>query len=164
MEAQDNRPRMVWTTSMVCQAKDRYELTIRGSASPASQQRADKRHASTRQIHAILEALATTFYRKRAAILRYIMPWGLSHSTAWTIELLIPDCPHLVHLLVKRQLPQQVQDAAEALGASTAAWERHAMRLVTREDGSARWRTGGQLPGRTTLAMTVDASCCAWTR
>jgi hypothetical protein len=87
-----------------------------------------------------LEVLARTFHRKRAAILRYVMQWGLTHTTAWTIDLSIPDRPHLVHMLVDREPLRQAQEAADAHVADTAAWERHAMRQVTYEDFPASWR------------------------
>jgi hypothetical protein len=90
--------------------------------------------------HAKLEALARTFNRKRAVILRYVMQWGLAHTQEWTIDRSIPDRPHLVHMLVDPDLLQQVQDAAAAHGADVAAWERHAMRLVTRDDFPPSWR------------------------
>jgi hypothetical protein len=56
------------------------------------------------EMEAKLEALANTFHRKRAAILRYVMQWGLAQTTGWTIDPLIPDLPHLVHILVERDL------------------------------------------------------------
>jgi hypothetical protein len=70
------------------------------------------------------------------------MQWGLAHTTGWTVDPSIPDRPHLVHMLVEPDLLQQVQDAAEAHGASVAAWLRHAMRQVTREDFPPSWRAG----------------------
>jgi hypothetical protein len=92
--------------------------------------------------YAKLEALRRTFRRKRAAILRYVMQWGLAHTTGWTIDLSILDRPHLVHMLVDRDLLQHVQAAADAHGASVAVWLRHAMRQVTPEDFPASWRAG----------------------
>jgi hypothetical protein len=89
-----------------------------------------------------LEELASGFHRKRAVILRYVMHWGLAHTHGWTVDPSIPDRPHLVHMLVEPELLQQVQDAADAHGASVAAWERQAMRQVTLKDFPASWRTG----------------------
>jgi hypothetical protein len=63
---------------------------------------------------ATLEALANILRRKRAAILRYVMDWGLAQTTEWTVAPSIPDCPHLVHMLVDHKLLQQVQAAADA--------------------------------------------------
>lgn len=94
------------------------------------------------ETEAKLEALVNTFHRKRAAILRYVMPWGLTHTTGWTIDPSIPDRPHLVHLLVDPELLQQVQAAAGAHGASVAAWVRHAMHQVTDGDFPPSWRAG----------------------
>jgi predicted transcriptional regulator len=92
------------------------------------------------ETHAKLEALANTFHRKRAAILRYVMQWGLAYTTAWTVDPSIPDCPHLVHMLVDPELCQQVQEAADVHGTSVAAWLRHAMRQVTPDDFPPSWR------------------------
>jgi hypothetical protein len=89
---------------------------------------------------ATLEVLARTFHRKRAAILRSVMDWGLTHTPAWTIAPAIPDRPHLVHLLVEPDLLQQVQDAADAHGVTVAAWLRHALRQVTVNDFPPSWR------------------------
>jgi hypothetical protein len=92
------------------------------------------------ETHAKLEALAHTFHRKRAQILRYVMPWGLAHTTGWTVDPSSPDRPHLVHMLVNSELLQEVQDAADAHGTSVAAWVRHAMRQVAIVDFPASWR------------------------
>jgi hypothetical protein len=89
-----------------------------------------------------LEALTRTFHRKRAAILRYVMQWALAHTTAWTIDPSIPAHPHLVHMLVDPELCQQVQEAADAHGATVTAWLRHAMRQITPEDFPASWHAG----------------------
>ena len=66
------------------------------------------------ETHATLEALAKTFHRKRAQILRRVLPWALARMQRWTIAPSIPDRPHLVHMLVDPELCQQVQDAAAA--------------------------------------------------
>jgi predicted DNA-binding protein len=94
------------------------------------------------ETHAELEALANTFHRTRAAILRYVIQWGLTHTQGWTIDPSIPDRPHLVHMLVEPDLLQQVQTAAGAHGAGIASWLRHAIRQVTPEDFPASWRAG----------------------
>jgi predicted DNA-binding protein len=91
------------------------------------------------ETHATLEALAKTFHRKRAQILRHVMPWALARMQRWTIAPSIPDRPHLVHMLVDPELCQRVQDAA-AHGVSVAAWVRQAMRQVTPEDFPPSWR------------------------
>ena len=98
------------------------------------------------ETHLKLEALTRTFHRKRVVILRYVMQWGLTPTTVWTIGLSIPDRPQLVHILVEPDLLQSVQDAADAHGASVATWLRHAMRQVTLEDFPASWRAEGTTP------------------
>jgi predicted transcriptional regulator len=92
--------------------------------------------------HAKLEALTKTFHRKRAQILRYVMQWGLAHTSGWTVDPSIPSRPHLVHMLVEPDLLQQVQDAADAHAVSVAAWLCQAVRQVTPEDFPASWRAG----------------------
>ena len=92
------------------------------------------------ETHAKLEALTNTFHRKRAQILRHVMEWGLTHTHEWTVDLSIPDRPHLVHMLMDPELLQQMQDAADAHGTSVAAWLRHAMRQVTRDDFPPSWQ------------------------
>jgi hypothetical protein len=102
------------------------------------------------ETYAKLEALALTFRQKRAAILRYVMQWGLAHTTGWTIDASIPDRLHLVRMLVEPGLFQQVQDTADAHGVSVAAWVRHAMRQVTPEDFLPGWQlaVGARRPRR----------------
>jgi predicted transcriptional regulator len=92
------------------------------------------------ETHATLAVLANTFHRKRAAILRFVMGWGLTQTREWTIDPSIPDRPHLMHMLVNPELVQQVQEAADAHGTSVAAWLRHAVRQVTRDDFPPSWR------------------------
>ena len=108
---------------------------------PASEPQPRHRRYSVRhqarldaETSAKLEALATTFHRKRAAILRYVMDWGLTHTPAWTIDPAIPDRPHLVHVLVEPDRLQRVEEAAEAHGVTVVAWLRHALRQVTDND------------------------------
>ena len=52
------------------------------------------------EIQTKLEELARTFHRKRAVILRYVMQWGLAHTTGWTVGRSSSDHPHLVHMLM----------------------------------------------------------------
>jgi predicted transcriptional regulator len=115
---------------------------------PPEPQPRQRRYRARRQARldaetsAKLEELARTFHRKRAAVLRFVMEWGLTHATGWTLDPSIPDRPHLVHMLVDLELLQQVQDAADAHSVSVAAWLRHAMRLVIPENFPAGWRVG----------------------
>jgi predicted DNA-binding protein len=105
-----------------------------------------QRHDSVRcqalldaETHAKLEALATAHYRKRSAILRFVMQWGLHHSTRWSID---RSPVSAVPLLLEPELHQRVREAAAAHGVSMAAWLREAMRRITADDLPARWRTG----------------------
>jgi predicted transcriptional regulator len=94
------------------------------------------------ETHAKLEELASTFPRKRSAIVRYLMQWGLRHSEGWTIDrspvVAVPPVP----VLLEPELHQQVQDVAAAHGVSVAAWLREAMRRITADDFPGSWRTG----------------------
>ncbi len=63
--------------------------------------------------HAKIEELLAALQRKRAAILRYVMQRGLTHTHEGTIDPSIPDRPHLVHMLLEPHLLQPVQDAAD---------------------------------------------------
>jgi predicted transcriptional regulator len=89
-----------------------------------------------------LDDLASTFRRKRGAILRFVMHWGLAHTTRWTIEPSIPDRPHLVHMLTELEFLRQVQDAADRHGETVAVWLRHALRQVTPDEFPPSWRVG----------------------
>jgi predicted DNA-binding protein len=98
------------------------------------------------ETHAKLEALTRTFCRKHAAILRFVMQWGLAHSQDWIIDQTIPASVHLVHVLVEPALMEQVQEAATRHGASVAAWVRCALRQVTQQDFPASWPTEEMAP------------------
>lgn len=91
------------------------------------------------ETHAKLEELAHTFHRKWAAILCFVMQWGLTQTQGWTHDRVIPASVHPVPLLVEPAMLQQVQEAAKAHGADIAAWERHAMRQVRGDDFPASW-------------------------
>jgi hypothetical protein len=96
--------------------------------SPLEPQPRQRRYSVRHQVrldsetYAKLDELVTALYQKRAAILRVVMGWGLTHGKAWTVDLSIPDRPHLVHMLVEPDLLQQVQDAAESYGVAVAVW------------------------------------------
>jgi predicted DNA-binding protein len=94
------------------------------------------------ETHAKLEELEDAFRRKRAAILRYVMQWGLHHSERWTIDRSTVCAVPPVPVLLEPELLQQVQDAAAAHGVSMAAWLREAMRRITADDFPASWRAG----------------------
>jgi hypothetical protein len=94
------------------------------------------------ETHAKLEANPLTFHRKRSAILRFVLRWGLTHTQGGageqTIHVTVPPVP----VLLEPELLQQVQKAAAVHGTSLAAWVRHAMRHDTAEDFPASWRLG----------------------
>jgi predicted transcriptional regulator len=92
------------------------------------------------ETHAKIEELARTLHRKRGAVLRFVMGWGLTHTQGWTVKRSIPVTEQTVGMLLEPELLQQVQDAAAARGVSIAAWLRHAIRQVTRKDFPRRWR------------------------
>jgi hypothetical protein len=94
------------------------------------------------ETHAKLEELAVAFHRKRSAILRFVMGWGLTQTQGWTIVRSIPATAGIVAMLVEPELLQQVQEAAAAHSATVAPWLRHAMRQVTIEDFPESWRLG----------------------
>jgi hypothetical protein len=74
-----------------------------------------------RETPATLEALPNAFHLKHAPRLRGLMPWGLAHAQERTVDLSISDAPHLVHMLMDPKVIQQVQETANARGASVAA-------------------------------------------
>jgi predicted DNA-binding protein len=117
-------------------------------SSPAELQPRQRRYSARYQARldpetlAKLEALASACHRKRSAILRFVMQWGLRHSEGWTVDrppvAAVPPVP----VLLEPTLLQPVQVAAAADGVSVAAWLREAMRRVTADDFPASWRTG----------------------
>jgi predicted DNA-binding protein len=92
-----------------------------------------------------LEDLAAAFRRKRSAILRYVMQWGLRHSKAWIIDRSTVSAVPPMPVLLEPELLQQVQGAAAAHGVSMAAWLRKAMRRITADDFPASWRAAETL-------------------
>jgi predicted transcriptional regulator len=89
-----------------------------------------------------LADLASTLGRKRSAILRYVLQWGLTHTTGWTIDRALVVVVPPVPVLLEPELLEQVQEAAAAHGVSMAAWLRYAMRQVTINDFPESWRAG----------------------
>ena len=92
------------------------------------------------ETYAKLKELARTFDRKRSAVLRFTMQWGLIQTKEWIIDQAIPATVQTVAMLLEPVLLQQLQEAAATHGASVAAWGRHAMRQVSPEDFPASWR------------------------
>ena len=66
-----------------------------------------------------LEDLTSTCHRKRSAILRVVMQWGLHHSGGWTIDRSPIGSVPPVPVLVEPDLLQQVQAAAKEATAYT---------------------------------------------
>jgi len=74
-----------------------------------------------------LEDLARTFHRKRSAILRHAMQWGLIQTRGWTVDMAVPGTVRTVGMLLEPELLPHVQEAAAAHGATVAAWVRHTL-------------------------------------
>jgi predicted DNA-binding protein len=95
-----------------------------------------------------LEGLARTFHRKRAAILRHMMQWGLTQIEEGTIDMAVPGTVRTLSLLLEPELLQQVQEAAAAHGASVAVWVRYVLRQVTPDDFPTSWHAEASQEGR----------------
>jgi hypothetical protein len=52
------------------------------------------------ETRAKLEELAAAFHRKRSAILRYVMQWGLAQTRGWTIDQSLPAIVQTVGMLL----------------------------------------------------------------
>jgi predicted transcriptional regulator len=94
------------------------------------------------ETQAKLEELAAAFHRKRSAILRHAMPWGLTRTRGWTVDRAVPGTVRTVGMRLEPELLQQVQEAAAAHGTTVAAWVRHTLQQVTIEDFLESWRLG----------------------
>jgi len=92
------------------------------------------------ETHTKLEELAAAFHRKRSAILRYVMQWGLTQTGGWTVGRAVPGMVRTVGMLLEPDLLQQVQAAAAVHGATVAAWVCQAMRQITLEDFPGSWQ------------------------
>jgi predicted transcriptional regulator len=91
------------------------------------------------ETHAKLEELAAAFHRKRSAILRSVMQWGLTQIRGWTVDMAAPGTVRMVGMLLEPELLLQVQKAAAVHSASMAAWLREAVRRVTGDDFPDSW-------------------------
>ena len=94
------------------------------------------------ETHAKLAELTAAFHRKRSAILRHAMPWGLTQTRGWTVDRAVPSTGRTVGMLLEPELLQQVQEAAATHGATVAAWVRQMLREVRIDDFPERWRLG----------------------
>lgn len=92
------------------------------------------------ETHAKLEELAAAFHRKRSAILRHAMPWGLTQTRGWTVDRAVPGTVRTVGMRLEPELLQQVQEAAATHGATVAAWARQMLREVRIDDFPESWR------------------------
>jgi predicted transcriptional regulator len=94
------------------------------------------------ETHTKLEELARTFHRKRSAILRSVMPWELTQTRGWTVDMAVPGTVCTLSLLLEPELLQQVQEAAAVHRSTVAAWLRQAMRQIARDAFPDSWRAG----------------------
>ena len=94
------------------------------------------------ETYAKLEELAGAFQRKRSAIVRFVMQWGLAQTRRWTVDMTVPGTVRTLGMLLEPELLQQVQEAAAAHGATVPAWVRQAMREVTIDDVPGSWQAG----------------------
>jgi predicted transcriptional regulator len=94
--------------------------------------------AATRQK---VDDLATRFHQPRAAVLGYIMHWGLTHGQAGPLNQGDAQGPmrHL-YLHVESALYEHVQKAATAAGVNTAPWLRQMVRQITLTDFPPSWQ------------------------
>jgi hypothetical protein len=81
-----------------------------------------------------LNAWSVTFHRTCAAMLRFMMRWGLTQTQGWTVDTSTPSRGPTLSLVLEPDLLRRVQEAATAHRASVAAWVCEAVRRVTRED------------------------------
>jgi predicted DNA-binding protein len=95
-----------------------------------------------------VDDLAKHYGQPRAAVLSYIMQWGLSRRQTGTLGQGDAQGPvrHL-SLDVPFALHARVQKAAAAAGVHTAPWLRHMVRRISMADFPASWREG-QAEGR----------------
>jgi hypothetical protein len=113
------------------------------SAPPSDEPRASIRtdarlDAATRQK---VDDLARHFHQPRAAVLCYIMEWGLSRQPTGPLDQDNSHGPvrHL-YLYVALALYARVEKAAIAAGVKTAPWLRHMVRQLTIADFPASWQ------------------------
>ena len=52
------------------------------------------------ETHAKMEELAAAFHRKRSAILRHVMQWGLTQTREWTVDMALPNTVHTLGMLL----------------------------------------------------------------
>ena len=94
--------------------------------------------AATRQK---VDDLARRFHQPRAAVLSYIMHWGLRRGNTALLGQGESHGP-VRHLAcsVASELYARVEKAARAAGVKTASWLRHRVRQITLTDFPASWQ------------------------
>jgi predicted HicB family RNase H-like nuclease len=110
----------------------------RGSQADASIRMDARLDATTR---AKVDDLAARFHQTRAAVLRYIMHWGLQHGQAIPLEqeASLDPVRHL-YLNVDTALQEQLATAAAASRIAIAAWVRQMVRQITLADFPESWQ------------------------
>jgi predicted transcriptional regulator len=94
--------------------------------------------AETRQK---VDDLARRVHQPRAAVLSYIMHWGLSRGETLTRDQGESHGPvRYLYCYMESALHARVEKAAAAAGVKTAPWIRHMVRQVTITDFPASWQ------------------------
>lgn len=90
-----------------------------------------------------VDDLATRFHQPRAAVVCYVMRWGLHRGPRVTIDQGGSEGPvrHL-SLDVPSELHARVEQAAIVAGVKTAPWLRHMVRQIALPDFPERWQEG----------------------
>jgi hypothetical protein len=88
-----------------------------------------------------VDDLATRFHQPHAAVLSYILQWGLSRGQAETLDGGKSEGPvrHL-YLYVDTALHARLEQAATAAGVKIAPWLRQMVRRITIADFPSSWQ------------------------
>jgi hypothetical protein len=86
-----------------------------------------------------VEDLAARFHQTRAAVLRYIMHWGLRHGRTTPSDENLSNGP-VRHLYPNVDVVLQEQVETAAAGGSIAAWVRQMVRQITLADFPESWQ------------------------
>jgi hypothetical protein len=83
----------------------------------------------------------TAFRRRRSAVLRQVLEWGLTHGQGWTIDRHQPaGRAQRVFLRLEPELRERVEEVATTAGGDISVWLRHVVDLVTLADFPASWQ------------------------